>query len=303
MGYPRNPVTLGDHLKKRRLDLRLYQREAAAASGLPADGFQRWERNEVQPTVQFYPRIIEFLGYDPLPPARTLGERLRRVRKRAGLSIRQVANYLGVDSGSLSRWETESKVPYSHHLQLLEAFLQNFENADEGALAEAIRSLNGGEMKSFDHPLRPETPRTLGQLLLRKRMELGLSQTEVGKQLKVGRGAIWNWETDSALPHHLYMAPVIRFLECVPWPEQPGRRIQVCRLALGLDCIAFERRFKVWRRILSPVELGRADPPEGLAERLETLLANRFPASKFPRVKIADLALRTRRGGRRGAKL
>ncbi len=268
-------------------------------TGIDLASLQRYEKNLGNPTPKMVARIVQFLGYNPLAPATTLGERLRRVRVSAGLSIRQLSNYLGVDSGSLSRWETESKVPFKHHLQLLEAFLQRFENAEGVALLEDISALREEKPRSFDHPLNADRSLTLGSLLYKRRMELGLSQTQAGKKLKVGRGAMWNWESDGALPNHVYMSSVVQFLGCVPWPKEPGRRIQVCRLALGHDCIAFERKFKIWRRILSPLEAGKADPPDGLAERMAALVEKRFPASKFPRVEIADLALRARKGSLR----
>ncbi len=53
---------LGDHVKKRRLDLGLSQREAARRIGVSKKAIQNWEFGLFEPTVSCAPRVIEFLG-------------------------------------------------------------------------------------------------------------------------------------------------------------------------------------------------------------------------------------------------
>ena len=53
------------------------------------------------------PGIIAFLGYNPLPDAKTLGERLVRHRTTLGMSQKEVAEEIGVDQETLARWERE----------------------------------------------------------------------------------------------------------------------------------------------------------------------------------------------------
>jgi transcriptional regulator with XRE-family HTH domain len=64
--YPKALRTLGDHLRKRRLDLGLLQREAAARIGCSVSAVNNWERNRTQPRVSLVPAIIAFLGCVPL---------------------------------------------------------------------------------------------------------------------------------------------------------------------------------------------------------------------------------------------
>ena len=51
------------------------------------------------------PAIIQFLGYDPLPPANTFPERLATARRGLGLSQRKMAESLGIDPGTIQSWE------------------------------------------------------------------------------------------------------------------------------------------------------------------------------------------------------
>ena len=58
-----------------------------------------WELGLTEPKVRFIPKIIEFLGYNPLPSARTLAEQIIRGRKTLGLSQKQLVEHLGVIRG------------------------------------------------------------------------------------------------------------------------------------------------------------------------------------------------------------
>jgi len=73
--YPTQLETLGDHLRKRRLDLGLLQRQVAEELGIRKGTVYNWESNHRSPQLRFMPRIIEFLGYlSHHAQARTLGE-------------------------------------------------------------------------------------------------------------------------------------------------------------------------------------------------------------------------------------
>ena len=54
---------MGDHLRKRRLDLGLLQREVAEQIGVDAMTICNWEKQRTVPEIRCMPRIIEFLGY------------------------------------------------------------------------------------------------------------------------------------------------------------------------------------------------------------------------------------------------
>jgi transcriptional regulator with XRE-family HTH domain len=57
--------SLGDHLKRRRLELGLEQKDAAKILGLSKRNYQAWERNEKRPRHRKWYSITLFLGYLP----------------------------------------------------------------------------------------------------------------------------------------------------------------------------------------------------------------------------------------------
>jgi transcriptional regulator with XRE-family HTH domain len=63
--YPKALNTLGDQIRKRRLDLKLMQKQAAEIIGTNETSLMTWERNQRVPSISFIPKIIKFLGYLP----------------------------------------------------------------------------------------------------------------------------------------------------------------------------------------------------------------------------------------------
>lgn len=123
-GYPETPRTLGEHLKKRRLDLGLPQHEVARQVGATVQTVCNWERGRTEPEPRHYPAIIAFLSYDPLPSGETLGERIRATRRRQGLSQEQLGQILGVDESTVCAWETEQvRQRYPRLMRLFEEYV------------------------------------------------------------------------------------------------------------------------------------------------------------------------------------
>jgi transcriptional regulator with XRE-family HTH domain len=69
-GYPEDPKTLGEHLRKKRVDLSLSMTQLAKRLGLGITdtAIEKWEKNQNRPTESHRRRIIEFLGFDPGTP-------------------------------------------------------------------------------------------------------------------------------------------------------------------------------------------------------------------------------------------
>jgi transcriptional regulator with XRE-family HTH domain len=103
--YPKELRTLGDHIRKRRLDLGLVQTDVAKRLGVTAFTVTNWERNHTVPAICLVPRLVGFLGYVPFEAATTLAERVRAYRALRGLSQMGLAEMLGVDSSTVWRWE------------------------------------------------------------------------------------------------------------------------------------------------------------------------------------------------------
>jgi len=122
--YPTTLTTIGDHIRKRRLDLGLLQREVAVLTGATECSIYLWETNRTSPTFPFLPKIIEFLGYCPIDPAWSPGETLAMARKYRGISQVAMARRLGVDPGTLARWERGERKPRDLYTRRLRAVLE-----------------------------------------------------------------------------------------------------------------------------------------------------------------------------------
>jgi len=116
--------TLGDHLRKRRLDLGLLQKDIAKEIGVNKSTITNWELNHNCPELRFIPAIIEFLGYWPYDtPTENLGQQIVAKRTRLGLNQKKLASRLGVDPSTLGRWENSLGQPSLRHRGRLMAFL------------------------------------------------------------------------------------------------------------------------------------------------------------------------------------
>jgi len=63
--YPKTLNTLGDHIRGKRLDLGLLQKDVAKIINTTTDTIWNLEKNYAIPSLFYIPKIIEFLGYIP----------------------------------------------------------------------------------------------------------------------------------------------------------------------------------------------------------------------------------------------
>jgi transcriptional regulator with XRE-family HTH domain len=123
-----NPHTMGQHLKKRREELQLHQRDVANILGVSKESISDWETDETLMRAEYYPAIISFLGYNPFPvDVLTLSKRLKGYRKLYRLSQETLGNLIGVAVRSIVRWESGVNIPQPINLQLLEHILSHTE--------------------------------------------------------------------------------------------------------------------------------------------------------------------------------
>jgi transcriptional regulator with XRE-family HTH domain len=82
------PHTLGEHIKRRRLVLKMTKRQTAVRLGVGPETVRHWESGETKsPPVERIPAILEFLGYDPFVDPGSIRDRLRAMPDvRAGPS-------------------------------------------------------------------------------------------------------------------------------------------------------------------------------------------------------------------------
>lgn len=117
--YPENPKTLGEHLRKRRLDLYQTQEQVAMRFGVSVTTYIYWEANHVVPKVDKWPKIVQFLGYDPSPPPTTFGDAVTTLRYSLGLDRHRFARRLGTNAKSVMHWESNRRRPCNRLLAKL----------------------------------------------------------------------------------------------------------------------------------------------------------------------------------------
>lgn len=129
---PREPISIGGHLRRRRLQLKLLQSEAARRLRVSPVTLSRWERDTVYPTWPLQPRVIEYLGYSPFtnpelgrpksnetqfvvilapkgPDSIRLALRKHRLKMRK--NQKQFAQILGICDRTLRDWEMGRRSP------------------------------------------------------------------------------------------------------------------------------------------------------------------------------------------------
>ncbi len=119
-------MTLGDHLRKRRLDLGLLQKDVARQLGANVNTVTNWEVGRSAPALRYIPGIIRFLSYVPFDTtgdSSPLFRRLEHYRRVRGLSQKRLAGMLGVDPSTLAWWEKGRSQPQGELLNRITGLL------------------------------------------------------------------------------------------------------------------------------------------------------------------------------------
>jgi transcriptional regulator with XRE-family HTH domain len=123
--YPKLLKTLGDHARRKRLELGLLQEEVARQTGVDETTICNWEGNKSSPFLRYIPAIIRFLGYNPLPVGQSFQEKLVAFRQALGLSQKEVARTLGVDPSTVRNWEAGRHRPTKRSCETIQEFFND----------------------------------------------------------------------------------------------------------------------------------------------------------------------------------
>lgn len=111
-GYPTQLRSVGDHIRKIRMDRGLHQREAAELIGTAEGSIWHWESGRVlEPDVRKMPAIIDFLGYMPFDDKQSFSDQLRAYRAIHGLTQKEAAHEVGIDPTTWRDWENGRTMP------------------------------------------------------------------------------------------------------------------------------------------------------------------------------------------------
>ena len=103
------------------MELKILQKDVARICGVTEDCITNWEKSRSNPQVQFFPHIINFLGYMPFEvDLTTLSGKLKAYRHINGLSQKQLGKILGVNGATVCSWELEENQPHKAILEKLD---------------------------------------------------------------------------------------------------------------------------------------------------------------------------------------
>ena len=100
------PRTIGEHIKKARIQKGLHQSDVAKLIGVSSNQLCAWEIGKRRiMKVKYFPRILKFLGYIPeLKKPYSIGRDMTIVKQIYGWNNKSLAEELGLDPSTVSNW-------------------------------------------------------------------------------------------------------------------------------------------------------------------------------------------------------
>lgn len=121
-GYPVNPKLIGEHIRKKRLDLGLLQIEVAVTIGVTESTVWNWEHG-TEPELRYIPEILNFLSYIPWEEPDTVVGKLSYFKKNHGLSYERLGLLMGKSAEQITDWLSGNVKPGEKNIQEIIGFL------------------------------------------------------------------------------------------------------------------------------------------------------------------------------------
>jgi len=123
-GYPESFKHIGDHIRAKRVTNNLQVKQLAKVLNITPSTLINWEYGNNTPTTTHMKAVVDFLEYCPLPttlkPIKSIGQQVRLKRIYEGLTAKQFALKIGIDSSTILRWEVRETNPKFN--QIVESF-------------------------------------------------------------------------------------------------------------------------------------------------------------------------------------
>ncbi len=116
---------MAKHIKRRRLDMGLYQRQVADIIGVKEGTIHNWEHGS-EPELVHMPAIISFLGYNPypVPPSDDPLEQLRHYKISNGMDLTRLGEAMSKGHEQLADWLSGRHKPSRKSLDRIREFLR-----------------------------------------------------------------------------------------------------------------------------------------------------------------------------------
>ena len=202
------PKSFADHIGRKRRRLGMSRREISEQFGLVERNVRTWEDGAPLPNEETYLRLLDILDLDQesLPPAlirpspTVLGRHIRHRREVLAMTQQELADRLRVSINAIFLWESGRALPKHRYRDRVSEFL-----------GQNIYTLYASSPST--PPIAPDSEfRTLGDLMRRKRKELGLDQPALGRILGVTKVTISTWENGRKKPRIRYHVRLSEFL-------------------------------------------------------------------------------------------
>ena len=114
--------SLGDHIRAHRATRLLLQRQVAGILDVTEESITNWENNNTVPQIQYFPRIIQFLGYYPFDhETETIAGKVLQLRNCLGLSYEECGEVFAVHATTIITWERGKFRPSPNKVALIMA--------------------------------------------------------------------------------------------------------------------------------------------------------------------------------------
>lgn len=113
----------------------------------------------------------------------------------------------------------------------------------------------------------------MGEKILRRRLELGLTQKEIAKQLGINDQTVSRWETGESNPNIKHYPFVISFLDYYPFEidDTFGGKIKRYRFINGMSRKKLAQLFKISSKLIQEIEENKSLPSINLGASLAQL--------------------------------
>jgi transcriptional regulator with XRE-family HTH domain len=129
----------------------MYQKQVAVKLGVTTPTVWNWE-NRGSVDLRFIPRVIDFLGYNPIPQPEDLLERLAWYKQVNGLTFEQLGVEMGRDPEQLADWLSGRHNPCQQNWKRITFFLASHTQGPDAVQRPEValpedRATTSGSMK------------------------------------------------------------------------------------------------------------------------------------------------------------
>ncbi|GEM_PF-4339247 len=190
---------VGGELQQLRINAGMSQKALAELLGVNVASICRWESGSRIPKRDKLEKLATLFHHSiagvsaPAAFSGTLGNRLRELRTKSGLTLEQVSEQLGVTSGTIFQWENDDHLPRPDNLKKLADLYQ-----------ETIAEVRP--------PINKEI--SAGEKMKEMRIRSNFSQVLAAELLHCAQKDISRWENNVVAPTRNYLEKMAAIYNC-----------------------------------------------------------------------------------------